>query len=166
MWPGWNVIFFIGNIILTAIAIKSSFKLVKYYKKSRNLTVYAQTNKVLSEIEKMQNFMTEIMKVSNQVNRKATNYKKRVSELGGELDACYNNILSELPHDYYHDFYTLRPDSEVKVDLQNYISSLIDGSAVPDEGIDVREHTKYKMTLAKMQEFFKGKIMETEETLK
>ena len=41
------------NIILTVVSLVGAYKSIKYFRKSKNLTIFAQTNKALIEIQKI-----------------------------------------------------------------------------------------------------------------
>ena len=121
---------------------------------------------MLIEVQKMNNTMSEVLKIAYSRKIVATNIYRRISELGTDLDKSYNNILNELPHIFWEDFYKQKPDGENEVDIQKYITSLIDGTALSANVIDTEEYTTYKKTLAKLQEYIKCKIAEIEDDIK
>lgn len=72
----FDVVLTIVNIILTVVSAVGAYKSVMYYKKSHNLTVYAQTNKALIEIEKMIIKLPEALATSNRGRRNKKGYSK------------------------------------------------------------------------------------------
>ena len=49
----WDVALTIINVILAIISGIGAYNSVKYFRKSKNLTIFAQTNKALVEVQKM-----------------------------------------------------------------------------------------------------------------
>ena len=61
----FDVILTIVSAICTVVSLIGAYKSIKYYKKSKQLTVYANTNVSLVEVQKIIATFTEILKLAN-----------------------------------------------------------------------------------------------------
>lgn len=82
------------NILLTIISGIGAYKSIKYFRKSRNLTIFAQTNKALIEIQKMLIKLPEALTASNMAMRgkKGMNLQNRICNIGQELNISLTEI--------------------------------------------------------------------------
>ena len=48
-----DVVLTIINVILAVVSALGAWNSIKYFRKSKNLTIFAQTNKALVEVQKM-----------------------------------------------------------------------------------------------------------------
>ena len=53
------------NVVLAIISGVGAYRSIKYFRKSRNLAIYAQTNTALTEIQKMLMKLPEALAASN-----------------------------------------------------------------------------------------------------
>ena len=60
-----DIVLTVINVILAVISGLSAYNSLKYFRKSHNLTIYAQTNKALIEIQKMLSKLPEALSASN-----------------------------------------------------------------------------------------------------
>ena len=118
------------NILLTIISGIGAYKSVKYFRKSRNLTIFAQTNKALIEIQKMLIKLPEALTASNMAMRgkKGMNLQNRICNIGQELNISLTEIGANIPSEYSEKFRKLQNDGIFN--LQVYINSYISVEAV------------------------------------
>lgn len=57
------------NVILTVVSTVGAWNSIKYFRKSKNLTIFAQTNKALVEVQKMLIKLPEALSASNSSRR-------------------------------------------------------------------------------------------------
>lgn len=153
------------NILLTIISGIGAYKSVKYFRKSRNLTIFAQTNKALIEIQKMLIKLPEALTASNMAMRgkKGMNLQNRICNIGEELNISLTEIGANIPSEYSEKFRELQNDGIFN--LQVYINSYISGEAVKIDHIDSDDYNLCQQRLVSMQEYLKKITVETEEKL-
>ena len=153
------------NILLTIISGIGAYKSVKYFRKSRNLTIFAQTNKALIEIQKMLIKLPEALTASNMAMRgkKGMNLQNRICNIGQELNISLTEIGANIPSEYSEKFRELQNDGIFN--LQVYINSYISGEAVKIDQIDSDDYNLCQQRLVSMQEYLKKITVETEEKL-
>lgn len=61
----FDVVLIIINVILAIISGIGAYNSVKYFRKSKNITIFAQTNKALVEVQKMLIKLPEALSSSN-----------------------------------------------------------------------------------------------------
>ena len=154
------------NVILAVVSGVGAYKSLKYFRKSRNLTIYAQTNKALIEIQKMLSKLPEALSASNMGMRgkKGFSLQNTLCSIGKELNSSLIEIRSSLPSEYSQKFGSLQDDTSFS--LQRYINSFISGEAVTENGIDSTEYNLCQTRLVAMQDYLKRLVSETEEKLK
>lgn len=162
-----NVEFFI-NIILTVISAVGAYKSIRYFRKSKYITIYAQSKKALNELGEMLELLPELMSLASSFEKKGFNKENAISQKGNELEKHLNEIMREIPSEYSAEFRELqRVDC---FDLEQYVYSLIGKSALIEENgeklLDRSEFDLCQERLRVMQEFLKKKIVEEEEKLK
>lgn len=164
----WENVELAINIALTAISAGGAYKSFRYFKKSKHITIYAQSNKALNELGEMIELLPEVLVATSSVEKKGFNPENAVSKKGTELAKHLNVIMSELPSEYSAEFRALQKTN--CFDLEQYIHSLIDKSAVIEENgrktLKRSDFDTAQERLRAMQEFLKKKIAEEEEKLK
>lgn len=71
------------SAVCTALSIIGASKSVAYYKKSKQLTIYANTNIVLVEIQKIISTLTELLELANKkITPRGRNLVKSVTTNG------------------------------------------------------------------------------------
>ena len=58
------------NVVLAIFSMVGAGKSIKYYKKSKNLTIFAKTNKALIEVQKMLTKLPEALYAVNKAKNK------------------------------------------------------------------------------------------------
>ena len=77
----WDYLLTGLSVLCTSFSILGAYKSNKYYRKSKALTNYANTNIAYIESQKIVSILTEILKLANNSRRqRGTNYLKEVSE--------------------------------------------------------------------------------------
>ncbi|HIZ74030.1 MAG TPA: hypothetical protein IAA05_00710 [Candidatus Blautia excrementipullorum] len=161
-----DVILTIINVLLAIVSGLGAYKSVKYFQKSKNLTIFAQINKALVEIQKMLIKLPEALSASSFSRRKRKGFSlyNTLCDIGQELNASLNEINSNIPADYSEQIRQLQNKDDFN--LQAYINSYISGDAVKDDGIDSEDFNFCQARLLEMQEYLKKVALETEEKLK
>ena len=154
------------NVILAIVSGLGAYKSVKYFRKSKNLTIFVQTNKALVEIQKMLIKLPEALSASNSSRRgkKGLSLHNTLCDIGRELNANLNEINSNIPAEYSDQIRQLQ--NKAGFNLQAYINSYISGDAVKDNGIDSEDFNSCQARLLEMQDYLKKAALETEEKLK
>ena len=154
------------NVILAIVSGLGAYKSVKYFRKSKNLTIFVQTNKALVEIQKMLIKLPEALSASNSSRRgkKGLSLHNTLCDIGRELNANLNEINSNIPAEYSDQIRQLQ--NKAGFNLQAYINSYISGDAVKDNGIDSEDFNSCQARLFEMQDYLKKAALETEEKLK
>ena len=161
-----DIVLTIINVILAVISGVGAYKSLKYFRKSHNLTIYAQTNKALIEIQKMLIKLPEALSASNRGmrGRKGFSLHNILCNIGQELNSSLIETRSSLPSEYTQEFGRLQDDTSFS--LQKYINSLISGEAVTENGLDLDKYNLCQNRLMTLQDNLKRWISETEEKLK
>ena len=163
----WDIVVFVVNIIVTIVSIVGAVKSKRYFRKSKHITIYAQTNQSINELEKMLIILPEALAAALRTGR-GYSPENAVQEIGTEMSNHYNAIMKAIPSDYSNEFRALQKENTC--DVEKYISSLIDGTAIVE--IDRRKmlrresFDKCQEQLRAMQEYLKQKISKEEEKLK
>lgn len=154
------------NVILAIVSGLGAYKSVKYFRKSKNLTIFVQTNKALVEVQKMLIKLPEALSASNSSRRgkKGLSLHNTLCDIGRELNANLNEINSNIPAEYSDQIRQLQ--NKAGFNLQAYINSYISGDAVKDNGIDSEDFNSCQARLLEMQDYLKKAALETEEKLK
>lgn len=154
------------NVILAIVSGIGAYKSVKYFRKSHNLAIYAQTNVVLIEIQKMLLKLPEALSACNKVKRgkKGFNLQKTLCDIGEELNKSLTEIGSNIPTEYLKEFRDLQ--NEGTFNLQIYINSYINGEVLKENTIDSNEYALCHARLTAMHDYLKEIVSKTEERLK
>lgn len=117
-----DIVLTIINVILAVISGVSAYNSLKYFRKSHNLTIYAQTNKALIEIQKMLIKLPEALSASNMGMRgkKGFSLQNTLCNIGQELNSSLIETRSSLPSEYTQEFGRLQDDTSFS--LQKYIN--------------------------------------------
>lgn len=161
-----DIILTIINVILAIFSGLGAYKSVKYFRKSKNLTSFAQTNKALVEVQKMLMELPEALSASNSSRRgkKGLSLHNTLCDIGQELNTNLNEINSNIPADYSDKIRQLQ--NKDNFNLQTCINSYISGDAVKDNGIDSEDFNACQARLLEIQDYLKKAALETEEKLK
>ena len=97
-----DVVLTIINVILAVVSALGAWNSIKYFRKSKNLTIFAQTNKALVEVQKMLIKLPEALSASNSSRRgkKGLSLHNTLCDIGKELNANLTEINSNIPTEY------------------------------------------------------------------
>lgn len=148
------------------VDVISDVNSIKYFRKSKNLTIFAQTNKALVEVQKMLIKLPEALSASNSSRRgkKGLSLHNTLCDIGQELNANLTEINSNIPTEYSDAIRQLQ--NKDGFNLQAYINSYISGEAVQNNGIDSDDFNVCQARLLEIQDYLKKSALETEEKLK
>ncbi len=153
------------NVVLAIISGVGAYRSIKYFRKSRNLAIYAQTNAALTEIQKMLMKLPEALAASNKAqSQRGFSLSNTLCKIGQELDNSLNEIRANIPRDYLDQFERLQ--SYAGFNLRKYINSFISGEVITDNEIDSVQYNHCQERLIVMQAYLKEIVGEMEEKLK
>ncbi len=162
-----DIVILIINILITIASGIGAYNSIRYFKKSRHITIYAQTNKALGEIDEMLKRLPEALAAAS-TYKKGFSPEITIRKIGTEMADHLNAIMSSLPSSYSDDFRVIQKTESF--DLSQYINSLIDGTAIKDDNdrktLGRDSFDACQECLREMQEFLKKRIAEEEEKLK
>lgn len=127
----WDYVITAVSVLCTFFSIMGAYKSVVYYKKSKQLTIYSNTNMAYIESQKIISTLTEMLKLANSTRKKGTNYIREVSQNGECIKTSINKIRESLPADDCKEINELLNSQQIKVDV--YINSFITGAVLVDE---------------------------------
>ena len=119
------------SIFCTIISVFGSVKSMVYYKKSKQLTVFANTNIALIESKKIIETLTQVLKLAGNGKKRGTNYSKELSAYGESIKNSINKIREALPASKCKEINTILTSQGLKV--EQYIDSFITGTVLVDE---------------------------------
>lgn len=161
-----DVILTIINVILAIVSGIGAYKSDKYFQKSKNITIFAQTNKALVEVQKMILKLPEALEVSNSSRRgkKGLSLHNTLCNIGLQLNASLTEINKNIPAEYTDEIRQLQ--NKDNFNLQSYVNSYISGNAVRDNGIDSGDFNACQARILEIQDYLKKIALEIEEKLK
>ena len=162
-----DIVVLITNILIAIVSGVSAINSVRYFKKSKHITIYAQTNQALNELGEMLKMLPEALAATANP-KKGFSVENAIRDYGTKLSGNLNEIMSAIPTEYSNEFQKLQKDGTFI--LEQYINSFIDGSAIVEENerktLQRASFDKCQERLRAMQMFLKRKIAEEEEKLK
>lgn len=122
-----DIVLTIINVILAVVSAFGAWNSIKYFRKSKNLTIFAQTNKALVEVQKMLIKLPEALSASNSSRRgkKGLSLHNTLCNIGQELNANLTEINSNIPTEYSDAIRQLQ--NKDGFNLRAYINSYISG---------------------------------------
>lgn len=151
--------------VCTGFSIFGAYKSNAYYKKSKQLTIYANTNIAYIESKKIIATLTEMLKLGNITRKRGTNYVKEVSQNGESIKTSINRIRECLPVEDFKEINELLNSQQPKVEA--YIDSFITGAVLVDETLIIDDDfNKCQQTLCDMQLLIKRKLENISENVK
>ena len=162
-----DIIILIINILIAIISGVGAFNSIRYFKKSKHVTIYAQTNQALNKLGEMLIILPEALAATSNPNR-GFSVENAIRDYGTKLSGNLNEIMSAIPTEYSTEFQELQKDDNFI--LEKYIHSFIDGTAIVKEKerktLQRNSFDTCQERLRAMQTFLKQKIAEEEEKLK
>lgn len=152
------------SILCTIVSSIGAYKSVKYYKKNKQLTIYAHKNVAYSEIKKVIDTMTEILKQASLQQGRGVNQKRELSRLGVSIKKSLDKIREQLSNENCDTIINTLNSNKVR----DYIESLITSPVVPNPTIDTEAWERFRdceMAFYNVQNEIKKKLDESEEKL-
>lgn len=153
------------SAICTLISVVSAYKSAKYYKKSKQLTIYANTNVAFVETQKIISTLTAILKLSNPVKQqRGINLAKQLGTHGESIKSSINTMREKLSVEDFKDVKT--KFTSYGLNVESYIDSFISGSVLIENefAVDGRFHS-CQQVFYDIQILLKTKIERIEEKL-
>lgn len=161
----WDYLISGLGLVGTIFSLIGAYKANVYYKKSKQLTIYANTNIAFMESQKIIATLTEMLKLGNAFKKRGTNYVSEVSQNGESIKVSINKIRESLPVEDYREINDLLNSQQPKVEA--YIDSFITGAVLVDEKLIVDDDfNKCQQTFCDMQLLIKKKLENISEKLK
>lgn len=161
----FDVILSIVSALCTVVSLIGAYKSIKYYKKSKQLTLYANTNVSLVEVQKIIATFTEILKLANTTRpQRGVNLSKQLEAHGETIRESINVLREKLSVEDFRLIEGQLISKEMKVEM--YIDSFISGEIL-DEGklvIDDR-FNRCQQKFYNIQQILKKRLEEVEEKL-
>lgn len=150
-----DIVLTIINVILAVVSAFGAWNSIKYFRKSKNLTIFAQTNKALVEVQKMLIKLPEALSASNSSRRgkKGLSLHNTLCNIGQELNANLTEINSNIPTEYSDAIRQLQ--NKDGFNLRAYINSYISGEVVQNNGIDSDDFNICQARLLEIQDYLK-----------
>lgn len=153
------------SAISTVISIAGAFKSIKYYKKSRQLTIYANTNVAFIETQKIILVLTELLKLSNSVTKqRGLNFVKQVAAHGESIRSSINIMREKLSVEDFEDVQKFLLSPEIQVEI--YVDSFISGTVLCEGKFEINEKFNLcQKAFYDIQQLLKIKIEKAEQHL-
>lgn len=159
-----NLLSFIKSNWLTLISIVCTFgsaygayKSCVYYKKSKDLTIFANTNIAFVESQKIISTLTEMLKLANVTKKRGTNYIKEVCKSGESIKSSINKIREVMTVKDFNEIQVLLNSQEIKI--ERYIDSFITGAVLVDEKLIIDdEFNTCQQAFCEIQALIKRKL--------
>lgn len=120
------------SVICTFFSILGAIKSNIYYKKSKQLTMYANTNLAFIETQKIIALFPAILKLASKLDKcRGTNLVKEVAQNGEKIKKSVSIIRESLSVEDYEEIQELLNSRELKI--EEYIDSFITGKVIEDE---------------------------------
>lgn len=159
----WAII----NLFLTVVSGVGAYKSATYYKKSKKVTLYANTNIAFVESKKIIDNLNDMLKLSNTMLnvRGRKNNIEQVCNCGESIRKSIDKIREIMSVEDYSEIKQLLNSQEIEV--EKYINSFITGSILVNEKLVIDDN--FNICLQKfwdMQLLIKKKVEDIEEDLK
>ena len=154
------------SIICTIASIIGAIKSIKYFKKSKQLTIYANTNVAYTEIDTIKNKMIKLLSLANKNRRtRGLNLSKEISENGEVIKNSIEKIRNVLPVDKSSEFEEMLFYNGTKT--EEYIDTFITGTVLTNDELTIDDDFKNcQQVFVKIQIFLKKYLDEIHEKLK
>ena len=158
-------IWLIINLVLTIISGYGAFRSVAYYKKSKQITIYANTNIAYIESKKIIETFNKILRLANPRTRRGINYVKEIAKNGTEIQSSITKIRENMSVEDFEEIKKILNSDELKV--ERYINSFISGSVLLNNELIIdSDFNLCQEKFYEMQTLNKKKLEDTEEKLK
>lgn len=161
----FDVILSIVSAICTVVSLIGAYKSIKYYKKSKQLTLYANTNVSLVEVQKIIATFTEILKLANTTRpQRGINLSKQLEAHGETIRESINLLREKLSVEDFRLIEGQLISTEMKVEM--YIDSFISGEILDDGKLVIDDRfNRCQQKFYNIQQILKKRLEEVEEKL-
>ena len=161
----FDVILSIVSAICTVFSLIGAYKSIKYYKKSKQLTLYANTNVSLVEVQKIIATFTEILKLANTTRpQRGINLSKQLEAHGETIRESINLLREKLSVEDFRLIEGQLISKEMKVEM--YIDSFISGEILDDGKLVIDDRfNRCQQKFYNIQQILKKRLEEVEEKL-
>lgn len=161
----FDVILSIVSAICTVVSLIGAYKSIKYYKKSKQLTLYANTNVSLVEVQKIIAMFTEILKLANTTRpQRGINLSKQLEAHGETIRESINLLREKLSVEDFRLIEGQLISKEMKVEM--YIDSFISGEILDDGKLVIDDRfNRCQQKFYNIQQILKKRLEEVEEKL-
>lgn len=153
------------SILCTIASGVGAYKSIMYYKKNKQLTTYAHKNVAYSEIKKVIDSMTEILKQASPHQERGINREKEISRLAISIKTSLDIIREQLSNENCDAILSILNSNKVR----DYIESLITSpECLPNSTIDTTAWQQFRdceTEIYNLQNEIKKKLDESEEKL-
>lgn len=161
----FDVILSIVSALCTVVSLIGAYKSIKYYKKSKQLTLYANTNVSLVEVQKIIATFTEILKLANTTRpQRGVNLSKQLEAHGETIRESINVLREKLSVEDFRLIEGQLISKEMKVEM--YIDSFISGEILDDGKLVIDDRfNRCQQKFYNIQQILKKRLEEVEEKL-
>lgn len=160
-----DIVLTIVSVICTIFSIIGAVRSNMYFKKSRQLTIYANTNVAFMETQKIIATFPELLKLASNIGNRGTNSVKAVAKHGENIKKSINKIRESLSVEDCKEIQDILNTRELKV--EEYIDSFITGEVLVDEKfVHDTKFTKCQDKFCDIQLLLKKKLENVSEKLK
>lgn len=161
----FDIILSIVSALCTVVSLIGAYKSIKYYKKSKQLTLYANTNVSLVEVQKIIATFTEILKLANTTRpQRGINLSKQLEAHGETIRESINVLRQKLSVEDFRLIEGLLISKEMKVEM--YIDSFISGAVLDDGKLVIDDRfNRCQQKFYNIQQILKKRLEEVEEKL-
>ena len=152
--------------LCTGASIIGAWKSNKYYKKSKNLTLFANSNVAYLESQKIIDTFTQLLKLTNsKIPPRGTNIPKVVSQYGENIKTSLSVIREKLTANDVNKIEEILQQSNINI--SRYIDSIIactvleDGKFLLDDDFNKAQEAFYEV-----QKYLKSRTEQLEDTIK
>ncbi len=162
----WDYVLIAISVVCTIFSIIGAYKSNAYFKKSKQLTIYANTNIAYIESQKIIATLTEMLKLANtKILTRGINYIKEVSKNGENIKISINKIRESLPVEDFNEINVLLNEQQPKV--EEYIDSFLTGAVLSDKKFVIDDDfNKCQQVFCEIQLLLKKKLENIGEKLK
>lgn len=154
-----------ANIGIALFSAYGAYKSNVYYKKSKQLITYANTNIAFIESKKILDTLTQMLKLANKTQKRGINYSKQVAKNGEIINSSIVVIRENLPVKDFREIDNLLRSKDI--DVLTYINSFISGEVLVNESFIINDDfKKCQKIFLEVQLLIKDKIENLTETLK
>lgn len=129
----WDYLIIIVSALCTLASMIGAYKSLTYYKKSRQLIIYANTNIAYVETQIIISNFTKILKLSNVKMQRGINYAEKFSNYGEQIRNSISKIRESLPVEYFNEIQALLNTQTLNAEI--YIDSIISREVLIDNNI-------------------------------